>query len=164
MNSLIKLSIKQPIAVAAFVFLMIAFGIVALQKIPIQMTPDIDKPVLQVRVSWPGASPEDVEREVVTRLELAVTSLTGVENVVSDSRFGSGRVTLTYSVGQDMDIALIQLLSKVSSIDGLPFEAKRPIVRTSNSDDSPISRLAMIKLPNSKIDDLGTLGDFVSLK
>jgi len=164
MNSLIKLSIKQPIAVAAFVFLIIAFGIVALQKIPIQMTPDIDKPVLQVRVSWAGASPEDVEREVVTRLELAVTSLTGVENVESDSRFGSGRVTLTYSVGQDMDIALIKLLSKVSSIDGLPFEAKRPTVRTSNSDDSPISRLAMIKLPNSKIDDLGTLGDFVEFE
>ena len=164
MNGFIKLAIKQPIAVAALVFLIIAFGLVALQKIPIQMTPDIDKPILQVRVSWPGASPEDVEREVVTRLEVAVSSLSGVENVESDSRFGSGRVTLTYSVGQDMDIALIQLLSKVSAIDGLPSEAKRPTVRTSNSDDSPISRLAMVKLPNSKINDLASLGDFVEFE
>ena len=164
MNGFIKLAIKQPIAVAALVFLIVAFGLVALQKIPIQMTPDIDKPILQVRVSWPGASPEDVEREVVTRLEVAVSSLSGVENVESDSRFGSGRVTLTYSVGQDMDIALIQLLSKVSAIDGLPSEAKRPTVRTSNSDDSPISRLAMVKLPNSKIDDLASLGDFVEFE
>ena len=164
MNGFIKLAIKQPIAVAALVFLIIAFGLVALQKIPIQMTPDIDKPILQVRVSWPGASPEDVEREVVTRLEVAVSSLSGVENVESDSRFGSGRVTLTYSVGQDMDIALIQLLSKVSAIDGLPTEAKRPTVRTSNSDDSPISRLAMVKLPNSEIDDLASLGDFVEFE
>ena len=164
MNGFIKLAIKQPIAVAALVFLIIAFGLVALQKIPIQMTPDIDKPILQVRVSWPGASPEDVEREVVTRLEVAVSSLSGVENVESDSRFGSGRVTLTYSVGQDMDIALIQLLSKVSAIDGLPSEAKRPTVRTSNSDDSPISRLAMVKLPNSEIDDLASLGDFVEFE
>ena len=164
MNGLIKLAIKQPIAVAALVFLIIAFGIVALQKIPIQMTPDIDKPVLQVRVSWPGASPEDVEREVVTRLELAVVSLSGVENVESDSRFGSARVTLTYSLGQDMDIALIQLLSKVASIDGLPSEARRPTVRTSNSDDSPISRLAMVQLPNSKVEDLGSLGDFVEFQ
>ena len=45
MDSIIKLAIKQPIVVAAFVFLIIAFGAVALQKIPIQMTPDIDKPV-----------------------------------------------------------------------------------------------------------------------
>ena len=161
MDSLIKFAIKQPIAVAAMVFLIIAFGFVSLQKIPIQMTPDIDKPVLQVRVSWPGASPKDVEREVVTRVELAVSSLTGVETVESDSRFGSARVTLTYSVGQDMDIALLQLLSKVSSIDGLPFDAKRPIVRTSNSEDSPISYLAMVKLPESKIKNLWSLGDFV---
>ena len=164
MNGFIKLAIKQPIAVAALVFLIVAFGLVALQKIPIQMTPDIDKPILQVRVSWPGASPEDVEREVVTRLEVAVSSLSGVENVESDSRFGSGRVTLTYSVGQDMDIALIQLLSKVSAIDGLPSEAKRPTVRTSNSDDSPISRLAMVKLPNSEIDNLASLGNFVEFE
>ena len=164
MNNLIKLAIKQPIAVAAFVFLIVAFGIVALRQIPIQMTPDIDKPILQVRVSWPGASPEDVEREIVTRLELAVTSLSGVEKAESDSRFGSARVTLTYAIGQDMDIALIQLLSKVGSIDGLPNEAKRPTVRTSNSDDSPIARLAMVKLPNSKIDNLDSLGDFVEFE
>ncbi len=161
MDSLIKFAIKQPIAVAAMVILIFAFGFISLQKIPIQMTPDIDKPILQVRVLWPGASPKDVEREVVTRVELAVSSLTGVENIESDSRFGSARVTLTYSVGQDMDIALVQLLSKVSSIDGLPFDAKRPTVRTSNSEDSPISYLAMIKLPESKIKDLWSLGDFV---
>jgi len=154
MDNLIKFAIRQPIAIAAMVFLIFAFGFVSLQKIPIQMTPDIDKPILQVRVLWPGASPEDVEREVVTRLELALSSLTGVEEVESDSRFGSAKVTLTYSVSQDMDIALLQLLSKVSSIDGLPFDAKRPTVRTSNSEDSPISYLAMIKLPKSKIKNL----------
>ena len=161
MDNLIKFAIKQPIAIAAMVFLIIAFGFVSLHKIPIQMTPDIDKPVLQVRVSWPGASPKDVEREVVTRVELAVSSLTGIETVESDSRFGSARVTLTYSVGQDMDVALMQLLSKVSSINGLPFDAKRPTVRTSNSEDSPISYLAMVKLPESKIKNLWSLGDFV---
>ena len=73
LDNLIKFAIKQPIAVAAMVLLIIAFGFVSLQKIPIQMTPDIDKPVLQVRVSWPGASPKDDEREVVTRDELAVS-------------------------------------------------------------------------------------------
>ena len=79
---------------------MILFGLASLQNIPIQMTPDIDKPVLQVRVSWPGASPKDVEQEVVLRLERELTSLPGVQSVESDSRRGRARVTLTYSVGQ----------------------------------------------------------------
>ena len=57
------------------------------------MTPDIDKPILQVRVSWPGASPDDVEREIITRLERSISSLSGVEKIESDSRYGSGRVT-----------------------------------------------------------------------
>ena len=82
----------------------------SLQTIPIQMTPDIDKPILQVRVSWPGASPKDVEQEVVLRLERELTGLSGVQNVVSDSRRGSGRVSLTYEVGHDMDDALVKLL------------------------------------------------------
>ena len=65
MSSLIRGAITHPIAVLAIVLAIILFGLASLQTIPIQMTPDIDKPVLQVRVSWPGASPKDVEREIV---------------------------------------------------------------------------------------------------
>ena len=109
MSSLIRGAITHPIAVLAIVLAMILFGLASLQTIPIQMTPDIDKPVLQVRVSWPGASPKDVEREIVLRLERELTSLPGVQSVVSDSRRGRARVTLTYGVGQDMDAALQSL-------------------------------------------------------
>ena len=94
---------------------MILFGVASLQTIPIQMTPDIDKPILQVRVSWPGASPKDVEQEVVLRLERELTGLSGVQNVVSDSRRGSGRVSLTYEVGHDMAVLDQDVVSLVHS-------------------------------------------------
>ena len=161
MNQFIKLSIKNPIAVTALVLLLIVFGFVALKQIPIQMTPDIDKPILQVRVSWQGSSPEDIEREVITRLERAVNSLSGIEKIESDSRFGSGRVTLTYGIGQNLDNAIIKLLNKLSAIEGLPEESSKPIVRTSNSEDRPISRLVLVKTDNSKIKDMSRLGDLV---
>ena len=96
MNAFIRSAIAHPIAVLAVVLSMILFGRASLQTIPIQMTPDIDKPILQVRVSWPGASPKDVGKEVVLRLERELTGLSGVQKVVSDSRRGSGRVSLTY--------------------------------------------------------------------
>ena len=161
MNKLIKLSIKYPTAILALILLVVLFGSVALKEIPIQMTPDIDKPRLQVRVLWQGASPKDVEREVVTRIEKSVSSLAGVKKIESDSRYGSGRVTLTYSVGYDLDLALIKLLNKISSIDGLPDEASRPIVRTSNSEDSPIARLVLVKTKGSEISDFTSLGNLV---
>ena len=84
------------------------------------MTPDIDKPILQVRVSWPGASPKDVEREIVLRLERELTGLPGVQSVESDSRRGRARVTLTYGVGQNMDAALVNYL--VSWLEYLDFQ------------------------------------------
>ena len=112
MNNLIKLAIDRPIAVIALILLSVMFGYVALQNIPIQMSPDIEKPIYQVRVNWPGASPADVDREVVNRLERELSSLNGVEQLTSSSRTSRATVTLTYSLEQDMDKALILLLSK----------------------------------------------------
>ena len=78
MGGLIKTAIERPVAILALVMLTVLFGIVALRNIPIQMSPDIEKPILEVRVTWPGASPEDVDREVVARLERELASLNGL--------------------------------------------------------------------------------------
>ena len=68
MNSFIKSAIERPIAVIAFMVLIVMFGFVAARAIPIQMSPDIENPIFQVRVNWAGATPEDVDREIVNRL------------------------------------------------------------------------------------------------
>ena len=96
MGGLIKISIERPVAVLALILLTVLFGIVALRNIPIQMSPDIEKPILEVRVAWPGASPEDVDREVVARLESELSGLNGVDELVSSSSRGRASVTLTY--------------------------------------------------------------------
>ena len=88
MGGLIKLAIERPVAVLALIMLTVLFGIVALRNIPIQMSPDIEKPILEVRVGWPGASPEDVDREVVARLESELAGMNGVDELVSASRRG----------------------------------------------------------------------------
>jgi HAE1 family hydrophobic/amphiphilic exporter-1 len=157
MGSIIKLAIERPIAVMALIFMCIIFGGLALQTIPIQMSPDIEKPVLDVRVSWPGAAPEDVDREIISRLEKELASLNGVETIASRSTRGRARVNLTYTVGQDMDKALVLLLSKLSAVSGLPDDADTPLVKTSNSDDSPIARLALVAKDGAKVnlEDLG---------
>ena len=160
MNSLIKVAIERPIAVFALVLLAVMFGVVALRSIPIQMSPDIEKPILQIRVAWPGASPEDVDREIVTRLEKEIASQAGIEEISSNSSTGSARITLTYGVGQDMDKALTLLLSRLAAISGLPDESRAPQVRTSNSDDSPIARMALAAKDGAEV-DLERLGSFV---
>ena len=160
MNSLIKLAIERPVAVMAVMILTVMFGVVSSQIIPIQMSPDIEKPILQVRINWSGASPEDVDREIVSRLETELSGLNGGEDINSRSDTGRARVTLTYSVGTDMDKALTMLLSELSGITDLPDEASAPSVRTSNSDDSPIARLALSATEQSDA-DVEQLGNFL---
>lgn len=163
MNGLIKKAIERPVAVLSIIFLIMLFGYAALRSIPIQMSPDIEKPLLQVRVSWPGASPEDVDREIVSRLENELASLKGVEELSSSSLTGQARVSLTYVVGQDMDKATSDLVSQLAGISGLPDDARQPRVRTSNSDDSPIARMALALIEDSmdEAPDLEKLGQFV---
>ena len=161
MNGLIKKAIERPVAVLSVIFLIILFGFVALRTIPIQMSPDIEKPQLQVRVSWPGASPEDVDREIVNRLENELSSLKGVEELSSSSLSGQARVGLRYGVGQDMDKAISDLVSQLASVSGLPDESRSPRVRTSNSDDSPIARMALSVRDGEEGPDLEKLGQFV---
>ncbi len=103
MVGLIKLAIQRPVAMVALILMTVIFGGLALQTIPIQMSPDIEKPLLDVRVRWNGASPTDVDREIVGRLETELSSLSGVEEISSRSTRGYARVKLTYAVGQDMD-------------------------------------------------------------
>ena len=138
------------------------FGYLALTTIPIQMSPDIEKPIYQVRVSWPGAAPVDVDREIVSRLEQELGNLSEIEEISSSSSTGSARVTLTYTLGTDMDKALTVLLSKLAGITGLPNDSRAPQVRTSNSDDSPIARLALVSASgDDKAVNVEGLGNFV---
>ena len=75
---LIRSSIERPIAVVAAVLMILIFGLLALQRIPIQLTPDVRKPVITVTTYWSGGSPVEIEREVVNRQEEVVKGIEGI--------------------------------------------------------------------------------------
>ena len=85
---LIRASIQRPIAVVAVVIMAVLFGALALSRIPVQLAPDVRKPVVVVETSWPGAAPAEVEREIVNLQEDAFRGLEGLETMTSRSRTG----------------------------------------------------------------------------
>ncbi len=137
--NLIRLAIERPIAVVAAVLMIIMFGLVALRTIPIQLTPDITKPIISVATSWPGAAPAEVEREIVIRQEEKLRGLEGLEEMTSQSRYGSASVTLEFGLDQDMDKALLLVANRLDQVTGYPEEADEPTLKTSGSDDQPIA-------------------------
>jgi len=79
--NLIKISIERPIAVISAVLMMVMFGIVALQTIPIQLIPDVNRPVISIRTIWPGAAPAEVEREITNRQEEVLKGIGDLKSI-----------------------------------------------------------------------------------
>jgi len=157
---LIEMAIKRPVAVLSLVLMVVLMGFVALQLIPIQLTPDLRKPVVSLHTAWPGASPIEVEREITTRQEEALTGLDGLEEISSTSRDGQNYIRLEFSIDTNMDRALMLIGNSLTNISGIPDEAKQPRIRTRDSEDNPIAWFVINKLPGNER-DIQTYGAFL---
>lgn len=160
MNRLIEVSLKRPIAVMAAVLMLIAFGLVALRTIPIQLTPDVRRPVIDIHTNWPGAAPVEVEREITNRIEQELSGIEGVVEMSSRSRFGSSRVRLEFEVGYNTDKALLVINNRLSGLDDLPTEADEPRIETRGSEDIPIASF-VIRRTKGNTRNLQNYGDLV---
>ncbi|MEM0907642.1 MAG: efflux RND transporter permease subunit, partial [Pseudomonadota bacterium] len=128
--NIIRASIERPIAVVAAVLMAILFGYLALTTIPIQLTPDVRKPVITVETDWPGAAPAEVEREIVNPQEDELKGLEGLESMTSASRSGNAEITLEFAIGTNMDRALLLVANRLDRVSSYPEEADEPTLGT----------------------------------
>jgi HAE1 family hydrophobic/amphiphilic exporter-1 len=137
--NIIKTSIQRPIAVVAAVLMVVMFGLVALESIPIQLAPDVNRPVISVTTNWPSAAPAEIEREIANRQEEVLTGITGLTDITSRSEQGRSRVTLEFDVGTNMDRALLLVSNRLDRVTGYPEEANKPTLHTAGSEDNAIA-------------------------
>ena len=104
--NLIRTAIDRPSAVIAIVLMVVLFGFVSLQTIPIQLAPDVNRPIITVTTNWTGAAPAEIEREVTIRQEEVLKGLEGLASMVSTSKDSVGEVTLEFEISHDMGQAL----------------------------------------------------------
>jgi multidrug efflux pump len=134
-----EVCLKRPVFAWMLMFGTILFGVVALTRIGISQFPDVDNPSVSVSISWPGASPEDVETGIINPIEDAMSQVTGVITMTSSSKTGSGRITATFDLSRDIDLALQDTQAKIAQVQrSLPTSAQVPVVSKSNPDDQPI--------------------------
>ena len=158
--NLIRTSLDRPVAVIAGVLMIVMFGYVALQQIPIQLTPDVRKPNLSVTTRWPGAAPAEVEREILNRQEEVLKGVEGVERVVSSAETGRSRITLEFQIGQNMDRAILLVANRLDRVNGYPDEAQRPQIQTRGSEDNPIAWFVITRRDGNDR-PIHTYGDFI---
>ena len=150
--NLIQLAIRRPVAVLAAVMMVVMFGFVALELIPIQLTPDVRKPLISLQTVWPGAAPTEVEREITNRQEEVFKGLESLREITSRSQDGRSRITLEFAVGHDMDKAILLVANRLDRVDGYPDEADEPTIRTSASEDNPITWIVLRRLDGNHRD------------
>jgi HAE1 family hydrophobic/amphiphilic exporter-1 len=158
--NLVKYSIERPVAVLAAVLMVLMFGIAALRSIPIQLTPDVRSPIITVQTLWPGAAPAEVEREIINPQEDQLRGLEGLETITSRSEDGLASIKLEFNINQDMNRALLLVSNRLDRVSDYPDEAKRPTLKTSSTEDNPITWIVLRRKPGNNR-DINTYGDFV---
>jgi multidrug efflux pump len=150
--TLADISIRNHVFAWILMWALIGFGILTFtgvgtvfKGLGISQNPDVDFPVLNISITWEGASPEIMETDVVDLVEDAVTSVEGVKEVTSSSRQGSTNITIEFELERDIDVALQDVQSKLSQLQRrLPVGIDPPIVSKTNPEDEPIMRIAIL--------------------
>lgn len=133
------ISITRPVFATVMSLLLVAFGLLAFDRLPLREYPNIDPPIVTVSVSYPGASAAIVETRITEIIEERVSGVPGIRTMSSSSSDGRSRVTIEFTIERDIDAAANDVREKISGIlDNLPDEADPPEVQKADSDDDVI--------------------------
>ncbi len=133
------LSVTRPVFAAVLSLLLIAFGLVAFDRLPLREYPDIDPPVISVETSYPGAAANVVETRITRVIEDRIAGVEGISHISSQSRDGESNITIEFETGRDVDAAASDIRDRVSRIaDNLPVEADPPEIQKVDSNEDVI--------------------------
>jgi HAE1 family hydrophobic/amphiphilic exporter-1 len=135
---IVKHSIQQPVSTFAVVILVILFGLIGLTRLPVQLTPDVEAPKISVRTSWPGASPYEIEKEIIEKQEEVLKSVPNLSVLESSSFNDYGTISLTFKVGMNLNDAMVQVSNKLNEVTEYPENALKPVASTSGEESSPV--------------------------
>ncbi len=139
--------IRNPVKVSVCVLLLAMFGIIAMFRMPVQLSPDVELPTISVSTVWPGASPHEIEKEIVKEQEEQLKSVQGVIKMTSDCSESVGSVTLEFSVGTDLQEALLKVNSQLQQVSQYPPDADEPVIRTTDPNANAIAWMILSARP-----------------
>jgi HAE1 family hydrophobic/amphiphilic exporter-1 len=137
-------SIKRPVATVVIIIALMALGLLALNKLRVNQIPDVEQPVLTVTITYPGASPDTVEREIVNRIEKALQSISGVDEVRATASESQARIVLMFNFDKNMIEAADEVRNAIGTVrHKLPVEMREPVLQRLDPSAQPIMQLAL---------------------
>ncbi len=137
-------SVTRPVLAAVGSLLLIAFGLVAFDRLPLREYPDIDPPVVSITTDYPGAAAQVIETRITEVIEDRISGIEGIAFMSSTSEDGRSRITIEFKPGRDVDAAANDIRDRVSGVlDNLPDEADPPDIQKADSSDDVILWLSL---------------------
>lgn len=143
--TLSDVAVRRPVLAFVISALIVVFGVLGLRSLPLRELPDVDRPVVSVSASYPGANAEVVENRVTQVIEDRLSGIDGIETITSSSRDGSARITITFTLERDIEAAANDVRDAVSrTTDQLPDDVQQVEVRKQDSDARPFIWYSLI--------------------
>lgn len=156
---IVKYSITKPVSVIVTVILVIMFGLIGLNKLPVQLTPDVETSEITVSTTWGGATPYEIEKEIIEKQEETLKGIQGLTEMESSSYNSYGDITLSFILGTDLDEALLRVSNKLNEVTGYPDNADRPKIEAAGARSSPVVWM-MLKTKADNKEDINQFRTF----
>ena len=149
--NLVARSIQRPVTVTVVVALIAIFGVLALRRVPVQLTPNVDRPVISVTTRWFGASPQEIVREVIEEQEDVLKTIEGLREMTAQATEGEASIRLEFAVNVDKDAALNEVRDKLRQVPEYPANVDQPVVEsTDRFSRDYIAWVLVRRIPNFK--------------
>ncbi|NRB39434.1 MAG: efflux RND transporter permease subunit [Pseudomonadales bacterium] len=134
---MLRFVIERGVILSVVIAIICLFGLVALLRVPVQMTPNIERPIISVRTNWPGATPQLIEAEILIEQEQYLRNLQGLIKMTSQANSGRASIDLEFAIGTSINQALLNVNNALSQVADYPENVDPPRLRTSASGDDP---------------------------
>ena len=144
MQWLAEICVKRPVFATMLILSLVVVGAFSFFSLGVDLFPKIDFPTLTVTVINPGASPEEIETEITEKVEEAVNTISGIDELRSSSIEGISRVFVQFVLEKDVEVAFNEVQQKVQTIiPNLPVTAEQPTVLKLDTDAAPVLRITV---------------------
>ncbi len=154
--------VNHGILTAVCTLIIAVLGVVAAFKIPVQMIPDLEVRTISIRTTWPGATPQDIEKEILIEQEEHLRSVPGLQRIVSSASFGRAEVEMEFPFGINLNQTLIEVINALSRVPSYPNNVDEPRIYATSFSANSFMYFRVMPLPgNPRNLDMFPMQDFV---
>jgi multidrug efflux pump subunit AcrB len=160
---MLEAPIKHGKLLTVIILILMVLGLAAAQRIPVQMIPDLDVRSIRVITSWAGATPQDIEKEILIEQERYLRSVPNLTRMESRAETGQARITLEFPFGVNIEETLIKVSNALSRVSNYPENVDQPRLFSSSFSENAFLYFAITPLANNPLNiDMDMVNDFIS--